>query len=74
MTGMAAARIGPARARPRAAGYFADLTVFDPDTVKDESILSPSRTAIPPEIPYVVVNGSVVVDDNRMRARAPAAC
>ena len=51
-------------------GYFADLTVFDPATVKDESTYAePHR--YPTGIPYVVVNGAVVVDDGRMGAARP---
>src|SRR5438093_1443032 len=37
MTGMAAARIGLRERGLVQPGYFADLTVFDPGTVKDES-------------------------------------
>jgi N-acyl-D-amino-acid deacylase len=68
MTGMAATRIG-LRARGLVQpGYFADLTVFDPATVKDESTYAePHR--YPTGIPYVVVNGTVAVDDNRLQAR-----
>ena len=66
MTGMAAARIGLQRARPACApATSADLTVFDPATVKDESTYAePHR--YPTGIPYVLVNGAVVVDDGRM--------
>jgi N-acyl-D-amino-acid deacylase len=66
MTGMCAARL---RLRDRGLvreGYAADLAIFDPRTVKDESTFAdPHR--YPTGIPYVVVNGAVVVDGGRMR-------
>jgi len=68
MTGMCATRL---RLRDRGLvreGYAADLAIFDPRTVKDESTF-PEPHRYPTGIPYVVVNGTVVVDDNRMRAR-----
>ena len=65
MTGMPAARL---RLRDRGLvreGYAADLTVFDPATVKDDATFAePHR--YPSGIPYVVVNGAVVVDSGRM--------
>ena len=68
MTGMAAARIGLRERGLVQPGYFADLTVLDPTTVKDESTYAePHR--YPTGIPYVVVNGAVVVDGGRMHAR-----
>ncbi len=65
MTGMSAARL---RLRDRGLvreGYAADLAVFDPGTVRDESTFAdPHR--YPSGVPYVVVNGAVVVDGGRM--------
>ena len=70
MTGMAAARIGLRERGLVQPGYFADLTVFDPATVKDESTYAePHR--YPTGIPYVLVNGTVVVDAGRMGAARP---
>jgi N-acyl-D-amino-acid deacylase len=70
MTGMAAARIGLRERGLVQPGYFADLTVLDPATVKDESTYAePHR--YPTGIPYVLVNGAVVVDDGRMGAARP---
>jgi len=46
-------------------GYAGDLTIFDPAMVLDESTFAePHR--YPSGIPYVVVNGAVVVDGGRM--------
>jgi N-acyl-D-amino-acid deacylase len=77
MTGMPAAKLRlPDRGLVRP-GYAADLAVFDPATVKDEATFAdPHRH--PTGIPYVVVNGTVVVDQGRMtpagtgRVLAPA--
>lgn len=67
MTGMCAARLGlEARGLVRA-GYAADLAIFDPDTVKDEATFAdPHR--YPTGVPYVIVNGAVVVDGGRFHA------
>ncbi len=67
MTGMGAARL---RLRDRGLvreGYAADLAIFDPRTVKDESTF-PEPHRYPTGIPYVVVNGAVVVDGGRMKS------
>jgi N-acyl-D-amino-acid deacylase len=61
MTGMAATRMGfldRGLVRPSQA---ADLTIFDPATVRDEATFEdPHRH--PTGIPYVIINGAVVVD------------
>jgi N-acyl-D-amino-acid deacylase len=67
MTGMPAARLGLRDRGLVREGAFADLTVFDAATVRDESTYAdPHR--YPTGIPYVVVNGVVTVDGGRMRA------
>jgi N-acyl-D-amino-acid deacylase len=46
-------------------GFWADLTVFDPDTVSDNTtFLTPAVK--PTGIGYVLVNGRVMVDDGRL--------
>jgi dihydroorotase/N-acyl-D-amino-acid deacylase len=61
MTGMSAARLGlhdRGLVRP---GQAADLAIFDPVTVRDEATFEdPHRH--PTGIPYVIINGAVVVD------------
>jgi len=66
MTGMPAARLGLGRRGLVRPGYFADLALFDPAAVRDEAtFVDPHR--YPAGIPYVIVNGQVVVDRGRMR-------
>ena len=46
-------------------GMDADIVVFNPDTVRDNSTYEPGMGAIPSTgIPYVLVNGTVVVKDS----------
>jgi len=46
-------------------GMDADITIFDPETVKDNS--TPQYGARPTTgIPYVLVNGTVVVKDSKV--------
>ena len=45
-------------------GYYADLTVFDPEHVIDNATYDNPRQ-FPTGIPYVVVNGQVAVDQER---------
>jgi N-acyl-D-aspartate/D-glutamate deacylase len=67
MTGMPAARLRLADRGLVREGYAADLVVFDPLTVTDEATFDdPHR--YPTGIPYVLVNGDVVVDAGRFRA------
>jgi N-acyl-D-aspartate/D-glutamate deacylase len=67
MTGMPAAKL---RLRDRGLvrpGYAADLVVFDPARVSDTATYTdPHRH--PTGIPWVLVNGAVVVDQGRMHA------
>jgi N-acyl-D-glutamate deacylase len=46
-------------------GADADIVVFNPDTVTDNSTYEPGMGALPSTgIPYVLVNGVVVVKDS----------
>jgi N-acyl-D-aspartate/D-glutamate deacylase len=46
-------------------GMWADITVFDPDTVADNSnYLDPAQK--PSGIEYVLVNGRMMVEDGRI--------
>ena len=67
MTGMPAAKLGIAARGLVKTGYAADLALFDPKTVRDEATF-PDPHRHPVGIPYVVVNGHVVVDGPRYHA------
>ncbi len=48
-------------------GADADITIFDPKTVRDNSSLDKGKNALPSTgIPYVVVNGTIVVKDSKV--------
>jgi hypothetical protein len=48
-------------------GMVADITIFNPDTVREMSDYKPGKNGIPPEgIPYVLVNGTVVVKESKV--------
>jgi N-acyl-D-glutamate deacylase len=48
-------------------GADADITIFDPDTVTDNSSLEKGKSAAPTTgIPYVIVNGTIVVKDSKV--------
>ena len=48
-------------------GADADITIFDPKTVRDNSTLEKGKNALPTTgIPYVVVNGTIVVKDSKV--------
>src|SRR5499425_2296219 len=69
MTGMPAGKLGMGGRGLVKTGYAADLAVFDPKTVRDEPTF-PDPHRHPVGIPYVVVNGHVVVDGTRYHAVA----
>jgi N-acyl-D-aspartate/D-glutamate deacylase len=51
-------------------GYWADITVFDPRTVADKATyVEPHQ--YPVGIPYVIVNGQVVLDNGNHSGRLP---
>jgi len=48
-------------------GAVADITIFDPDTVIDNADWAPGKNSLPSTgIPYVIVNGTVVVRDSQV--------
>jgi N-acyl-D-amino-acid deacylase len=46
-------------------GYAADIVVINPDTVEDRSTME-DPYQYPAGIPYVIVNGTVAIDDGRL--------
>jgi N-acyl-D-amino-acid deacylase len=62
MTGMPATRMGLTDRGFLKEGYFADITIFDPASVADQSTFEAPHQ-YPKGIQYVLVNGSKVVDD-----------
>jgi N-acyl-D-aspartate/D-glutamate deacylase len=68
MTGQSAARLGLADRGVLRPGAFADLVVFDPETVDDLATYQvPHR--YPAGIRWVWVNGGVVLEAGRFHAR-----
>ena len=70
MTSLPATRMhldGRGQVRP---GFYADLVVFDPDTIIDRSTyVNPWQYSA--GIPYVTVNGALVVDDGKITDARP---
>ena len=49
-------------------GSVADITIFDPETVTDNSTATIGENSLPSTgIPYVIVNGKVVVDNSEVQ-------
>ena len=70
MTSAPAARLGITDRGRLADGLKADLVVFDPATVRATATYDQPRQ-FPVGIPYVIVNGQVVVDDGRHTGALP---
>jgi N-acyl-D-amino-acid deacylase len=64
MTHMPAAKFGIAGRGLVKEGYYADLVLFDPDTVIDEATYENSRVG-PTGMPHVIVNGEFAVRDGK---------
>ena len=59
------ARFGLTRRGRIETGYFADIVVFDEDRVNDTATYAEPRR-FPVGIPFVVVNGELAVDQERL--------
>ncbi|HEX8424222.1 MAG TPA: D-aminoacylase [Pyrinomonadaceae bacterium] len=64
MTGMSAARVGLRERGVLRAGAFADITIFDPQRVRDRATFE-QPNQYPEGINYVVINGQLAVDNGR---------
>jgi N-acyl-D-amino-acid deacylase len=70
LTGRAARRLKLTDRGLIRAGYTADLVLFDPDTIADAATYdNPRQPAV--GIPYVLVNGTPVIDDGRHTGALP---
>ena len=70
MTSMNAEKINITERGYIKVGYAADITVFDPATVADKAtFVQPHQ--YPVGIPYVIVNGQVVLDDGKHTGALP---
>jgi dihydroorotase/N-acyl-D-amino-acid deacylase len=67
MTGSSAARVGLKDRGLVRAGMFADLTIFDPNSVRDRATFE-EPNQYPEGIAYVVVNGQLEVDKGQRTA------
>jgi N-acyl-D-amino-acid deacylase len=70
MSGLAAERMGLRERGLVREGYFADLAVFDPATVRDRATFENS-TALSEGVKYVVVNGRFTLDDGQLTSERP---
>jgi N-acyl-D-amino-acid deacylase len=64
MTGLPAANVGLKERGLIRTGYFADITIFDPNTVIDRATFE-NPNQYPVGINFVIVNGNVEVDNGR---------
>lgn len=70
MTSLNADKIGLERRGRLMPGAFADVTIFDPDRVIDRATFE-NPHQFPDGIPYVIVNGSVVIDNGQHTGALP---
>lgn len=70
MTSLPAERLGLADRGRIAVGAMADITVFDPATVKDQATFQQPHQ-YPAGIPWVIVNGVPVVENGAFTSRRP---
>jgi N-acyl-D-amino-acid deacylase len=70
MTGLSARQLGFQDRGRIAEGYVADLVIFDPAVVIDQSTIE-SPEAPPLGIPGVMVSGEWVIDDGKVTGRHP---
>jgi len=64
MTGLAASQVGLRERGTLRVGNFADITIFDPNTVRDRATFE-NPNQYPEGIPYVIINGKISVDGGK---------
>jgi N-acyl-D-aspartate/D-glutamate deacylase len=70
MTSLAAAHMGFKKRGSLKPGYFADMVLFDPATVKDEATIAAPHT-ISTGIEKVWVNGNIVFENKKTTGHYP---
>lgn len=70
MTSLPASRMGLAQRGIVRPGFFADLVAFDPDSVRDRATYE-NPLQYSEGMPYVAVNGQLVVDGGKITAARP---
>jgi len=70
MSGLAAERMGLRERGLVREGFFADLAVFDPNTVRDRATFENSA-ALSEGVRYVLVNGRFTLDEGRLTSERP---
>jgi dihydroorotase/N-acyl-D-amino-acid deacylase len=68
MTGLSARKVGLRERGELREGYFADITIFDPQTVIDRATFE-QPNQYPEGIKYVLINGQITVADGKHTAR-----
>ncbi|MFX1419456.1 MAG: amidohydrolase family protein [Promethearchaeota archaeon] len=70
MTSFPALRLGLTDRGLIKENFWADIVIFNPDTVIDKATFE-NPHQFPEGIPYVIVNGIIVVDDNKQKRKLP---
>ena len=70
MTSLAAQRVGLADRGLLRAGMYADITIFDPETIIDRSTYE-DPAQLSSGVSHVFVNGTAVIDDGRLTRALP---
>lgn len=70
MTSMSADQIGQRERGRLASGMFADLTIFDPETIADRATYTDPHQ-FPAGIRHVIVNGTTVIDNGALTGAMP---
>lgn len=70
MTSIPALRLGLSDRGLIKENFWADLVIFNPDTIIDKATFE-NPHQFPEGIPYVIVNGVIVVDENKQKRKLP---
>ncbi len=70
MTSFPAQRLGLKERGLIKENFWADLVIFNPETIRDKATFE-NPHQFPEGIPYVIVNGVIVVDNNKQKRKLP---